>query len=128
MEELKEVNGKPSDFNISSLKKVSDLIYFDGPLLSHFKNNDGDDFLFYWVDVDEKYNRWVIFKTEPYELKDYLDGNMILADIMKNTILYCVDIDNNLNYHNIKIIDIIEYEKLYMDLDYTLPFNNELDE
>jgi len=128
MEELKEVNGKPSDFNISSLKKVSDLIYFDGPLLSHFKNNDGDDFLFYWVDVDEKYNRWVIFKTEPYELRDYLDGNMILADIMKNTILYCVDIDNNLNYHNIKIIDIIEYEKLYMDLDYTLPFNNELDE
>ena len=39
-----------------------------------------------------------------------------------------IDIDNNLNYHNIKIIDIIEYEKLYMDLDYTLPFNNELDE
>ena len=63
---MKEVNGKPSNFNIFDLTKVSDLIEFDGPLLSHFINDKNEDFLFLWCDVDQAYNRWVIFKVENF--------------------------------------------------------------
>ena len=38
--------------NFDKFKKVADLIYFDGPLLSHYVTNKGDNYLFYWIDQD----------------------------------------------------------------------------
>lgn len=103
---MKEVNGKPSNFNIFDLTKVSDLIEFDGPLLSHFINDKNEDFLFLWCDVDQAYNRWVIFKVENFKL---LSEDITVLDMMKDKVLYCVDIDKDVNYHNIKEIDLAEY-------------------
>ena len=106
---MKKVKGQPSNFNISELSKVSDLLEFDGPLLSHFINDKNENFLFMWCDADHLYNRWIIFKVEKYEIDKYLDDELILLDIMKDRNLYCVDIDNDIKYHNIKEIDLTEY-------------------
>jgi len=113
MEKLRDINGQPSDFNISSLKKISDLVYYDGPLISHFMNDKNENYIFYWIDVDENYNRWLVFKIEPSDLEDYLKSNLLLIDIIEKTNLYCVDIDNDINYHNVKLISISEFHSFY---------------
>lgn len=49
---MKTINGFSINFDFSKLIKVADLIYHDGPLLSHYVSNKGENYLFYWVDVD----------------------------------------------------------------------------
>ena len=61
--DMKTINGFSINFDFSKLIKVADLIYYDGPLLSHYVSNKGENYLFYWVDVDNEYNRWVV--SEP---------------------------------------------------------------
>lgn len=48
-----EINGYPMEFNLQKLMKCSDLIYFDGPLLSHYIDDSGDNYLLYWLESDE---------------------------------------------------------------------------
>ena len=50
--------------NFDKFKKVADLIYFDGPLLSHYVTNKGDNYLFYWIDQDDTNNRWMFIRTD----------------------------------------------------------------
>ena len=61
---MKTINGFSINFDFSKLIKVADLIYYDGPLLSHYVSNKGENYLFYWVDVDNEYNRWVVIRTD----------------------------------------------------------------
>ena len=41
------------DYDFSGFRKIADLIYFEGPFLSHYVSSKGDDYLFYWVDRDD---------------------------------------------------------------------------
>lgn len=101
---------------LDNLKKVSDLVYYDGPLLSHY-SNDSDNYLFYWVDTDDTYNRWLVFRVSIEQINGYLNNELILLDVIKNSLddfVYSVDIDNDLNYHNIKILSYDELPTLYL--------------
>lgn len=62
MNTLKGIRWPFSHF--SEMEKVRDLMYFDGPLLSHFQNRHGEDFLFYWVDCDQTLNRWMVVRLD----------------------------------------------------------------
>lgn len=45
---------------VTGLKWVSDLQYFDGPLVSYFRHERTDDsYIKYWVDCDSDVNRWM---------------------------------------------------------------------
>ncbi|TAG74491.1 MAG: hypothetical protein EAZ23_06010 [Oscillatoriales cyanobacterium] len=46
-----------------SLRSIVHLEYFDGPLLSLFENEYGDSYLYSWCDVDNLYNRWLVFRV-----------------------------------------------------------------
>ena len=75
---MQSVKGlKIESFPIKGLYKIDDLIYFDGPLLSFYSNDSGDNYLYYWVDVDDFCNRWVVFSVELSELNDYLNAHLI---------------------------------------------------
>ena len=69
---MKTIKGLPTIFNPKRLNKVSDLIYFDGPFLSHFVSERGDNYLYYWVDTDDEYNRWLIIRTDIFTIQKYL--------------------------------------------------------
>src|SRR5438046_1496284 len=62
------------------IKKVADLIYFDGPILSHFKDKHSKDILFYWVDHNDNYNRWIAFQIDEKQLYSYLLQHKSLKD------------------------------------------------
>jgi len=70
---MKTISGFNIHFDFGKLTKVSDLIYFDGPLLSHYMSSKGENYLFYWVDVDETYNRWMVVRTDIITIQQYLE-------------------------------------------------------
>jgi len=73
------------NFWLTDLRRVADLIYYDGPILSHFKNNQGDDYLYCWSDADEIYNRWLIFRVSRQSLNKYLTRQLSLRELMLNS-------------------------------------------
>lgn len=104
---MKQLEGFDIQFDFSKYKKIADLIYFDGPFLSHYVGEKGDDYLFYWVDKDENDNRWLVLRVSLANLQKYIDKELSLRELIETPndgYLYSVDIDNNINYHNIKLI------------------------
>lgn len=60
----------------------TDLIYFDGPMLSLFKGEDGLDVLFVWLDCDERRNRWCIVPISRESLSGYLNKQISLRSVL----------------------------------------------
>ena len=102
---------------LPKLSKVRDLIYFDGPLLSHYQSENGENFLFYWIDSDETNNRWLIFRMSLSNIYKYVEKHISLHDIFTkndNEIIYKVDIDNDLRYTNLSLVKIQELPLIYL--------------
>lgn len=89
------IEGKlPTD----SFKKVSDLIYFDGPFLTHYVSNSGENYLSYWVDSDENSQRWMVFKVGIKNLQNYLNKKKSLYELIKGVdegFVYFIDINGD---------------------------------
>lgn len=121
-----QLNGIPVEFEISSLTRVNDLIYYDGPLLTNYISNDGFHYLFYLVDSDKLYNRWMIFKTDEQHLFDYIDNKTTLYNIITNCLnnyVTFIDIDNNKKLHNQKNVEVQNIPTVYLpDKDATYDF------
>ena len=78
------------------LEKVQDILYADGPVLSHYSNEKAKEILFYWVDFDDNYNRWLIWETNKKDLFDYLSGGISLFQYLSERCpeyLFIADID-----------------------------------
>ena len=117
---MKIMEGLKTNIEFSSFTKASDLIFYDGPLLSHFINEVGDNYLYYWVDADDSYNRWVIVRTGITLIQDYLDKRITLYDIITKPIdqfVYIVDIDDNVEYHNQRIIPVQNLPEEYTPME-----------
>lgn len=101
MQPLKGI--KLDAFPIDDLRKVADLISFEGPLLVWLETGAGDDYLFYWCDSDEQFNRWLVFRVENSKLISYMNREIRLRDIVirpRDGFVYVVDVDSNADYVN----------------------------
>ena len=104
---MKQLEGFDIQFDFSNFKKIADLAYFNGPFLSHYVSGKGDDYLFYWVDKDEDDNRWLVFRVSLADLQKYIGKELTLSELMEHPndgYLYSVDIDNDVHYHNVKLV------------------------
>jgi hypothetical protein len=105
------------DFPLKKLTKISDLIYYDEPLLSHFQSNDNKNYLFFWVDVDDRFNRWLAVEVSKERLEAYLNEKLSLYNIIiepKDNVIYKFDIDANQNYHNILMLSPEQIPQSYL--------------
>ena len=115
MEKLHGISIK-SDW-LNDLVKVSDLIYYEGPLLSHYQSLFGEDYLFYWVDTDDTYNRWLIINVSIIKLQDYLNRKISLYQLITELdagLVYKVDIDKDIRFHNLELLYIHELPESYL--------------
>ena len=104
---MRKIEGYDIEYDFSSFKKIADLVYLDGPFLSHYVSGKGDDYLFYWVDRDDNDNRWLVLRVSLSSLQKYIGKELTLLELIENPndgYLYSVDVDNDLNYHNIKLV------------------------
>lgn len=73
---------KGDNVKSESLIRVDDLIYFDGPLLSTYKKEDGSLFLILWTDNSTTDNRWCVIPVEKETLASFLNKEITLRDVI----------------------------------------------
>ena len=86
---------------------LGDFIYYEGPLLSLFKdiNNKNIYYLCKWVDVNSISNKWLYIEVNTITLKDFLLKKIQLRDIILfSENKFIVDLNNNLEEINKYII------------------------
>lgn len=114
---MKKIKGFDIQFDFSNFKKIADLIYFEGPLLSHYVSSKGDDYLFYWVDRDDSDNRWLVLRVSLASLQKYMAGKVSLRQLISSPndgFLYQVDVDDAVCYHNVKLVQPADLPEDYL--------------
>ena len=81
---MKTIKGFEIKYDFSNFQKIADLISFEGPLLSHYVRDKGDDYLFYWVDSDENDNRWLALRVSLSNLQKYIGKELSLRQLIKS--------------------------------------------
>lgn len=103
---MRTIEGYNIEYDFSGFRKIADLIYFEGPLLSHYVSSKGDDYLFYWVDSDDCDNRWLVLRVSLANLQKYIGKEITLRELIENPndgYLYSVDVTSDIRYHNVKL-------------------------
>ncbi|MCY2687579.1 hypothetical protein [Salinimicrobium sp. TH3] len=102
-------------FNLH-LTKRGDIISFGGPLLSHFYDENGINYLMNWVDCDDNLNRWLLFTVEKFSLFEYFKKTKSLKSLIKdaNEIVYFLDLDSAIEPKHITITSKSSIPKVYL--------------
>jgi len=121
------------------LRGIVDLIYFDGPLLTLFKNKYGDYYLYYCCDTHSDCHRWLVFRITRQLLRLYITQQRSLRDLIQQPVdgfLYAIDLDDKLQAKNIYLVHPNHLPQKYVpgpdsyydfaDLDRTVPQAEEL--
>lgn len=66
-----------------ALEHVRDLLKYEGPLLSEFKNKQGDPFIFCLCEEDDLYSRWLVVRAVRKELVRYEAGIRSLRQLLR---------------------------------------------
>lgn len=114
MEKFEHISVKGLDFNP---KKMGDLLYYDGALLSHFQdpNQPKEHYFYRWVDNDDQVNRWLIFKNTDAEVLSFFNKSCGELDlIQKNNALTLLDLDDNLNKVGIYVSSLTNIPSAYL--------------
>lgn len=104
-------------YELEEMDRLSDLIYYEGPLLSHFVNKSDDHYLFYWVENDDKYNRWLVARETEFDIREYVEKRKTLYDVLTNPcdrFVLFVDIDEDVNYTNTQMVFIEDIPPHYL--------------
>jgi hypothetical protein len=92
--------------NLEKQVKLFDIEYYDGPMLSLFRDDKVDNFYLYkWLDVDKNGHKWLIFKTNLDNLYDYVHQNIDEKTLIKKALegqYTTAAIQPNLGFEDIK--------------------------
>ena len=83
------------------MNKLGDLLFHEGPLISHVVNQKNEDFIMTWCGADNEYNRWMLYKSTFLLLHQFFQGILTLRDLILNNpdgFVYFVDIDDNIDW------------------------------
>jgi len=117
MEKLKSIQLPKLGF---SLKKMGDFLFHEGPIQSHFINDKDEDFLFFWADVDEQLNRWMVVKSNPSLLQQFFTKELNSVDLIKQNpdgFVYFLDADSSGEWINLQLVSNLNIPKNYFPSD-----------
>jgi hypothetical protein len=100
-----------------TVKRIANLSENNGPLLALYMNTkNGYLYLFDWVDSDDKYNRWVVYRTDKNLVKEFVYCQLSLNDIFLNCGRFChvIDIDDNITWQQINVVPINSLPAIYI--------------
>jgi hypothetical protein len=85
---------------VDGLELVRHLEYFDGPLLSQFRHRrQGDNYLYYWCDCDEKANRWMVLRVSETNIirlvNRFVPLDFVVPKACQDDFVYFVDRDDD---------------------------------
>lgn len=96
-----------------NLTKKGDLLYYEGPLLSHFVDDKDNNYLVKWCDNDDTTHTWLIIRT--YELLAHFDKKISFLDLIKNADkLWLIKLDDDLNLCYEETIKFKQIDEAYL--------------
>lgn len=99
--------GTPVPFNpMGQLTHLRDLEWFDGPLVSLYRNDIGDRFIARWCDTDQKACRWLLYRASMSEVESY-DTDFTSAISPLDAFVFIVDRNENIISASILPVDEI---------------------
>lgn len=114
---MKELTG----IRISQLgfqpQKLGDLIYYEGPLLSLFIDDENPDiyYLYKWVDNDKTVNRWIVVQINSAILRNFFHKRISLRNlIVTHPVTFSVEMNNGLAEQNIQVCATAELPEEYL--------------
>jgi hypothetical protein len=100
-----------------NLIRQGDLLYHEGPVLSHYVNadNSNEHYIYKWTDCNNSINRWMVFRVSLDELKFFFEGKRTLLELInQNPFVYFIDLNNNLEKENLVICTINQIPSDYL--------------
>ncbi len=113
------IKGEPAVLRQDDFRKLGELLYFEGPLLSHFVNLRNEDFIMKWCGKDHEFNHWMLYKTNYELLHQFFRGEIGDLELIQKTPdehAYFVDIDNEIHWKNIVKVEISDIPADYLPL------------
>lgn len=98
IQDLKHINTFIIDALPFELEKVGDLMYFEGSLMSVYKDLNNNPYIMDWVDSNDNFNRWLIYQIELTSLNSYIRGESTHYNLLNNpinSIIFIVDKDKD---------------------------------
>lgn len=89
--------------------KIGDLIYHEGPFLSHFAGDDNREYFMKWVDKNDALHRWMLFSVTDNNLSDFFNKKISLKDLIKlnpNGIVFFFDFGGDFQIRKTVISDL----------------------
>jgi hypothetical protein len=98
MKTTEDTNKKKIGVNNNLLHfKIADLIYQEGPLLSLMCDNDGNTFLYKWVECNDIFNSWLVLQVTSQELINFFSKQKSLQNLcLDSTEAIVIDINDEL--------------------------------
>jgi hypothetical protein len=96
-QDLRHIKGFKIETLPFELEKVGDLMYFDGSLMSVYKDINNNPFIFDWVDSNKEFNRWLVYQINSTSLNSYIIGESTHYNLLNNplnSIVFVLDKDN----------------------------------
>jgi hypothetical protein len=100
--------------------KLGDFLYHEGPLLSHFvdENNVHEHYFYKWSDSDTECNRWLVTKFSEETLSRFLNNDISLRQVIsQSAFVYLLDLDNDLDEKSILVVNTQDLPKSYLPSD-----------
>jgi predicted flap endonuclease-1-like 5' DNA nuclease len=97
--------------------KLGDFLFHEGSLVSHFADSTNlkEHYIYKWCDSDALCNRWMIAKCSEDLLTDFLNNKITLRGIINaNAFVYIMDLDDDLDEHNILIANTQDLPEAYL--------------
>jgi hypothetical protein len=72
--------------NLKKQIKLFDIEYYEGPMLSLFREGKSDFYLYKWLDIESNGHKWLIFKTNLDDLYDYIHQTIDEKTLIKKAL------------------------------------------
>ena len=97
------IGSKLSRLPVDELHKIGDLFYFYYALHTLYRTNKGALYMCNWMERDDVYSRWLLFKVSPEAILNYIDNKISDLELLQNvtTPFICFDVDEHQTEHNI---------------------------
>jgi hypothetical protein len=81
---MERIEGIEQNQFLLKLNFIGDLLYYDGPLSSLYRTDEGNLYLKNWLDSDDKVNRWCFIPTRSDLIRAFLSGEISEKYIIDN--------------------------------------------
>ena len=100
---MRNINGHTLNRLPKEHHKIGDLFYFYDSIRSLYRTNKGELYICTWVERDDLYSRWLLFKVTREDILDYLNNKISSLQLVKNAPepLICFDVDKHQDNNNI---------------------------